>query len=272
MPWGHAHAAARAALPWAPEMALLPGFTLIGLAAAGLLFSIWTARQRAMLAAGVVVSVVLAMGSEGPADGAYTYHLLYDVLPGFQGLRTSGRLVVWTTLLLAILAAGTVAELGRRGREVLTGDRVPGRPETLWRLATVIPLILVLAEGLNHTPHPVVPKGPAALATAQPPVLVLPSDQLTDENVMLWSTDRFPKMVNGGSGFTPTRQAQVREAMKSFPDPTSVQTLRELGVKTVIVLRSRVAGTPYEGSVYGVVDGLDVTREEAGDAVIFTIQ
>src|SRR5439155_6069596 len=138
-------------------------------------------------------------------------------------------------------------ELGRRGREVLTGDRVPGRPETLWRLATVIPLILVLAEGLNHTPHPVVPKGPAALATAQPPVLVLPSDQLTDENVMLWSTDRFPKMVNGGSGFTPTRQAQVREAMKSFPDPTSVQTLRELGVKTVIVLRSRVAGTPYEG-------------------------
>src|SRR5256885_6231524 len=152
MPWGHAHAAARAALPWAPEMALLPGFTLIGLAVAGLVFSIWTLRQRLLLAVGVVVSLVLAMGSEGPADGAYTYHLLYDVLPGFQGLRTSGRLVVWTTLLLAILAAGTVAELGRRGREVLTGDRVPGRPETLWRLDSGGPVVAVVPPGLSHSP------------------------------------------------------------------------------------------------------------------------
>src|SRR5437764_773487 len=272
MPWGNAHAAARAALPWAPEMSLLPGFTLIGLAAAGLVFSIWTVRQRILLGAGVVVSVLLAMGSQAPDGGAYTYRLLYDNLPGFDSIRTTGRLVVWTTLLLAVLAAGTVSALARRGREVLTGDRVPGRPESLWRLATLIPLVLVLAEGLNHTPHPVVPPAPAALAHVQGPVLVLPSDQLTDENIMLWTTRTFPKMVNGGSGFTPTGQNTLREEMKTFPDQTSVQALRDIGVHTVVVLRDRVAGTPYQGALDADTEGLDVDRQEMPDAVIFTLR
>ena len=272
MPWGNAHAAARAALPWAPEMSLLPGFTLIGLATAGLVFSIWTVRQRALLGAGVVVSVLLAMGSQAPDGGAYTYRLLYDNLPGFDSIRTTGRLVVWTTLLLAVLAAGTVSALARRGREVLTGDRVPGRPESLWRLATLIPLVLVLAEGLNHTPHPVVPPAPAALAHVQGPVLVLPSDQLTDENIMLWTTRTFPKMVNGGSGFTPTGQNTRREEMKTFPDQTSVQALRDIGVHTVVVLRDRVAGTPYQGALDADTEGLDVDRQEMPDAVIFTLR
>src|SRR5439155_23372193 len=75
--WGDLHARARAGLPWAPEMAMLPGFVLWGLAAAGVIFSVWTLRQRLLLALGVVASVVLAAGTSAPAGGQYTYLLLF---------------------------------------------------------------------------------------------------------------------------------------------------------------------------------------------------
>ncbi len=43
-------------------MTLLPGVALIGLAFAGLFFSVWRLRHRLLLAVGVLVSVALAAG------------------------------------------------------------------------------------------------------------------------------------------------------------------------------------------------------------------
>lgn len=266
--WGSAHADARAAMPFVPENTLLPGFALYGLAAAGLFFSIWTVRQRILLLAGVVVSLVLAMGTRFHGGDA-TYLLLFHHLPGWDGLRTPGRLVVWTTLLLAVLAAGAVTAFVDRAREA-TADRAPAGLGPWLRLASLVPLLLVLVEGLNTTPHPIVPKQPAVLRSVQGPLMVLPSDPLTDENVMLWATDKFQPMVNGGSGFYPTRQQEIREASKTFPDSASVTALREIGVKTVVVLRDRAAGTPWQNAADAPVDGLGITREEVGeDAVVF---
>ncbi|WP_229399101.1 hypothetical protein, partial [Micromonospora okii] len=48
-PWGGMHEAARATLPWSPEMTLLPGFALYALAAGGLFFSVWRVRHRLLL-------------------------------------------------------------------------------------------------------------------------------------------------------------------------------------------------------------------------------
>lgn len=267
---GDPHAAARESLPWHPEMTLLPGFVLYGLAAAGLIISIWTVRQRILLAAGVVLSVFLAMGTAVFDGGRPGYMTLYDVLPGWDALRTSGRLVIWTTLLLGILAAGAVSAFVEQATQVSV-ERVPARPHPLLRFATLIPVVLVLIEGLNNTPHPVVPAPPPSLAQIKGPMLVLPSDQLRDEHVMVWLTDRFQPIVNGGSGFTPNRTRDVREAVKTFPDVNSVNMLRELGVTTVVVLKDYVGGTPYEGALTASVDGLDVKREEKTDAVIFTL-
>src|SRR5690606_23523685 len=97
--WGDLHAKVRDGLPWPPEMTLLPGFVLYALAIAGLFFSIWTVRQRLLLLAGVLISGVLAMGTWF-FDGTYTYALLFEYVPGWNGLRTPGRLMLWTTLLL----------------------------------------------------------------------------------------------------------------------------------------------------------------------------
>src|SRR6202008_4869452 len=122
--------------------------------------------------------------------GTITYLPLYDNLPGWDGLRTPGRLVLWTTLLLGVLAAGAVSAFVVRARE----SRETRSPYGLgfWlRLASLIPLVLVLTEGLNRTPHPIVPVAPPAFASAQEPILVLPSDAANDNVFMLWSTDGF---------------------------------------------------------------------------------
>ncbi len=270
MPWGEAHTGAREALGWAAgETSLLPGFVLYGLAFAGLVMSVWKLRQRLLLFSGVVLTVILAMGTKF-FGGRPGYMTLYDILPGWSGIRTPGRLVIWTTLLLAILAAGAVTAFVEQARTVSV-DRVPSRPHPLLRLATLIPVALVLMEGLNVTEHPVVPLQPASMATAQGPMLVLPSDPLMDMKVMVWSTDRMTPIVNGNSGFTPATLGEIRELCKTFPDQASVDRLRTLGVKTVLVLREEVKGTPYEAALTAPADGLGVQRTEAPDAVVFTI-
>jgi hypothetical protein len=264
--WGTLHTTVRESLLFPPEMALLPGFTLFGLALAGLFVSAWSARARVLLAAGVVVTFICALGTNGPFNGWLGYVALYH-LPGFNALRTPGRLISWTTLLLGILAAGALTELARRGAEA-RGNRVPGRPEALLRIAALIPLALVLAEGVNKMPHPMVPSPPAGFAHLRGPLLVLPDDANADELYMLWSTAGFPAMVNGLSGYGPPRQAELRAAGKRFPDPASVDELRAAGVRTVVILRNQV-NDPMQPAAN--VDYLGMTREERGDMVIYTL-
>ncbi|WP_406039533.1 hypothetical protein OG799_28845 [Micromonospora sp. NBC_00898] len=265
--WGGLHEGARALLPWHPEMTLLPGFVLYALAAGGLFFSVWRVRRRLLLLAGVLVTMVLAMGTRF-FGGTFTYVPLFEYLPGWNGLRTPGRMMLWTTLLLGLLAAGAVTAFCARVRE-LAAERVPSWPGPWMRLATLLPLLLVVVEGLNTTPHPVVPVQPAAMRTVDGPMLVLPSSQNLDQPVMLWSTSRFQDMVNGGSGFTPDTQARVRELTLGFPDRPSVDYLRTLGVRNVVILRAQLAGTPWERIVDNPVDGLGITREEVGDAIVY---
>lgn len=272
--WGESHAAARDSLAWQPEMVLLPGIALLGLAAAGLLVSSWRRRQRLWLALGVAVTVVLGMGTNF-FGGKYSYLLLYEYLPGWNGLRTPGRMVVWTTLLLAILAAGAITAIWDRAWEMALAtrftERDPAKPSVLVRLALVIPLVLVLAEGVNTTAHPQVPTMPAAFQEVADPVLVLPSNAGADQLYMLWSTQEFPKLVNGSSGFTPPQLEETRVRVQSFPDATSVEYLRDLGVRTVILLPVWLPGTPWEQALQRPIDGLPLTRDEVGSAVVFKI-
>jgi hypothetical protein len=258
--WGARHAEAREALPYFPEMALFPGLLLLALAATGLVLSSWSRRQRIALAVAAVVVLLLATGTQGPSGGRFTYLLLLDHLPGWDGLRTPGRLVVWVTLGLCLLAAGAVTALVERA------------PRTrVAAAALVLPALIVLVEGLNTTPHVAVPPAPVAVTQARGPALVLPSDTATDTLVMLWTTARFPAVVNGTSAFTPASQARIREETGSFPDRASVAHLRRSGVRTVVVLPDRIVGTPWEGVLDRPVEGLGVRRETVGDAVVFRL-
>jgi hypothetical protein len=263
--WGERHTAAREELTWPPEMALLPGICLIVLASAGLFFSIFSVRHRIMLAVGAVGTALLGLGATLGGDGEPGYITLSKHLPGWDALRTPGRLMIWISLLLAILAAGAVSEAARNA------DVLKGAGRSVARVALVIPLLLVLGESVNKTAHPPVPQPPAAFAQAREPLLVLPATGLIELHYMMWTVDGWPRIANGLAGFEPTTQAQTRAATVSFPDPSSIAYLRGIGVKDVLVIPAYLPGTPWDGVPTRPVDGLGITREDIDGAILYRL-
>ena len=146
------------------------------------------------------------MGTAASAAAVPGYMTLYDFLPGWDALRTPGRLVIWTTLLLGILAAGAVSAFVEQAKELSLPSGSPRAASGWLRAGHADPAAAGPRRGPEHHPAPggAQPAGRAG-ARSQGPLLVLPSDQLRDEHVMLWMTDRFQPIVNGGSGFTPNR-------------------------------------------------------------------
>ena len=275
--WGEAHQGLRAQLEgrggW--EAILLPGYALIILAAIGLLLSTWSWRRRLWLGVALVGAGTLAMGLRAPVS--FFYRMAFEYLPGWDAIRTPGRLVVWVTLLLALLAAGAVTAVGERLGPWLRSLR-PASARALLALGVLLPVSLVLLEGVQTAQYPTVPKAPAGFASLQGPILVLPSDWMDDELYMLWSTTNFVQLANGSSGFAPIGLEKTRQVTRNFPDEASVTHLRSLGVRTVLVLRQPHAGlrqNPPEGAVLSqhaltaTGEGLGITREERPDAIIF---
>lgn len=269
LPWGDLHEPAREGLRWGPEMTLLPGYALYALALIGLIFSVWKLRTRLLLLVGAVASIGLSMGTEFFA-GTWTYLPLYEYLPGWNGIRTPGRLIMWATLFLGLLGAGAVSEFGRQAH-LVARTRIPSWPGPWLRIATLLPLVLVVAEGTNRTEHPIVPPQPVAMRTVEGPMLVLPTTQLDDQNVMLWSTTKFQQLANGGSGVTPRRTDELRQNTTSFPDVASIGYLRSLGIRTVVLLRDRAPGSPWERAGDVPVDSLGIQRQDLADTVVFRL-
>ncbi|MBX6750452.1 MAG: hypothetical protein IRY85_12420 [Micromonosporaceae bacterium] len=270
--WGQAQSAAREALTVPGEMALLPGFVLYALAATGLVYSVWPRHVRIGLAVGVVGFAVLCLGTNGPAGGRFGYLALLH-LPGFEAIRTPGRLILWVTLLLALLGAGALGSLRTTPLvRPATAARGTAAHAIAVHAAVVLAVAAVLVEGRGAIPNVPVPPAPPTLSTVEAPYLVLPTHEVVDMNVMLWSTDRFAPVVNGGSGLVPAELRQVREVVATFPDPASVAHLRAIGVRSVVVLRSRAVGTPYANADVVPINGLPLTRQVYPDAVVFTIQ
>jgi hypothetical protein len=231
---------------------------------------------RATLALSVLVFAVLSLGT--PEHGSpflHPYRLLYDFAPGWKGIRAPGRLTTLTSLALALLAAA-----GAQHALV----RLRGRPGS--RLYRLLPsgaigallVIAILVEGsgfdlggsgqpLTGPSHPVVPKPPPGQRGLPDPQLHLPLTIPANRRYVLWSTEGFPKIVNGRGSFVPTSFAELTRKMVRFPDSSTAARLRALGVRLVILHPSLSRGTSWEGAALrrARVPGL---RKTARDGVI----
>jgi hypothetical protein len=257
------------------EKALFPGLAVTALAVAGLVLpGRWSRRRTILIAGSVVVLAAAALGTKGPFDGRL-YLQLYEHAPGYQGIRTPSRLVTVAWLGLALLAAHGVSVLRRAASSALT-PRAPADPAVDRPVALAVALGLtavVLLEGLDTAGQTTVRPPPAvALRDLPEPILVLPSEDWFDQDVMRWSTDGFPEVVNGISGFNPRVQSELRDAAARLPDPAALEQLRNAGVQSLLVLPDAVRGTRYEGIDLARLDASPgVTLELRGDAVLIRL-
>ena len=266
--WAGPSLRARAPLPAPDEMSLFPGLAVSLLALLGVFGSVFSRRLRIGLALGVVVCAALSLGVRdvsGVEKYLTPYRFLFDFAPGWDGVRTPGRINTLTSLGLALLAGAGLCVLLRYLR-----DRRGFRAA-----ATVAGFALVaaiLVEGLGPLAHPRVPIPPAAVRLAAPPQLHLPAGFRDDLVYSYWSTAGFPETVNGAGGFDPDEYDRLRKTVIGFPDARSVAALRELGVRTVLLHPARAAGTPWEGAAEKPTAGLALTRETVDDVVLFRLR
>jgi hypothetical protein len=88
---------------------------------------------------------------------------------------------------------------------------------------------------------------------------------------MLWSTDGFPRIVNGRASFDPELTSDIAYGVRDFPDRASVALLRRHGVRTVVVHPDLSPGTSWEGAGQKPVAGLGLDRERRGSVVVYRL-
>jgi hypothetical protein len=270
--WGEATAGLRDDLENVPEKTLFPGLLTVVLALAGLGWAGYARGLRWGLGVAALAFTVLALGFREEGGLLWPYRVIYEALPGWEAIRTPGRLVTFSSLALALLAAGGAERIGAalRGR---------GREAAAVAACALLGLAIVIeGRGLPFDPtdsqaQPRVPGTPPSVASVPAPQLHLPALRAEDNRrYLLWSTDGFPEMVNGRSSTQPTETTELIEDMDEFPNPATVATLREAGVASVIVHLDRTAATPQAGIGRRPVAGLGLSRSREGPLLIYDVR
>lgn len=261
--WGRATKGMRDGLNWPSEQTLFPGLAVVALATIGLATPSYSVRARAGCALGVVAAGALSFGFHMPG-GRFLYGTLYQYAPGWQGLRVPGRLMTLTSLFLALLA-------GAAAHHLFTQASLRHRTGARWIRGTALVVLptMVLVEGLGHLPLAEVPPFPEAQRHAAAPQLHLPIGP--ESLYLLWSTEGFPAIANGYSGFSPRSFAEMHDGVVSFPDRASVELVESLGVRTVVLHPELAGGTPWEDAHLKPVDGLPLKKRESGGIVVYSV-
>jgi hypothetical protein len=265
------------------EKTLFPGLIVLLLAAVGLGSSTFPRWLRISLGLGTLATYVLCMGFQEEDGWLWPYRIVYDVLPGWEAIRTPGRLATFATLGLALLAAaGTDASLRALGRQLKerrgTVDSRGLRLVTGAAAAVLVLAVVVEGRGLPFDPtdrqdQPRVDALPPSVADVPGPQLHLPAEG-GEENrrYLLWSTDGFPPLVNGRASTRPDGIEQLIIEMRPFPDEGTVERLREYGVRSVILHTDRSAAWPQAGAEMKPVKGLGLRVEHRGPLVIYELE
>jgi hypothetical protein len=270
--WGEATEGLRDNLTNVPEKTLFPGLLTVALALAGLGWAGYARGLRWGLGAAAVIFSVLALGFRLEGGLLWPYRIVYEVLPGWEAIRTPGRLVTFSSLALALLAAGGA-------ERIVAALRASGRRGLAAAGCCLVALAIAIeGRGLPFDPtdsqaQPHVPATPPSVASVPAPQLHLPALRPEDNRrYLLWSTDGFPRIVNGRSSTQPTETTKLIEAMDGFPSAETVATLRRWGVASVIVHLDRTRGTPQEGIASRPVDGLGISRRRLGPLLIYDVR
>jgi hypothetical protein len=272
--WGGATAGLRAHVHSKNESVFFPGGLLLLLAVSGLAAPFYTRRLRAGLALGAAACAILALGF-GLTGAGYPYRLLHDYAPGWDGVRVPGRVFTTATLFLALLA-GAGAQLWSERLARRTRSRAAPV------LAGAALAAALVGEGAGRLGHPVVPQPARAEIGLPAPLLDLPTDGAADRVWQYFSTNGLYPIPIGNSTFDIASVDDLRGGMSGFPDRASVEKLRYLGIKTVVLhlklpklpgIVGYARPEPLDAAAAAAkpVAGLGLTRRRVGSLVIYEI-
>jgi hypothetical protein len=280
--WGGATRGLRRQVHSKNESVFFPGGLLLALALVGLAAPTYTRRVRAGLALGAATCAVLALGF-GLTGSGYPYRLLYDFAPGWDGVRVPGRVFTTATLCLALLAGAGAQCLSARAAGAIRSRSPRGRPPQLVSSLLGAGLVAgLIGEGAGHLSQPVVPQPVVVERRLRAPLLDLPTDGAADRVWQYFSTDGFYKIPVGNSTFQIPAVDDLRGDMDDFPDRRSIEKLRYLGIRTVVlhlklptlprILRLSTP-RPRDAAVAAAkpIAGLGVSRRRMGTVVIYDV-
>jgi hypothetical protein len=244
------------------ELHLFPGVIGTALALVGLA----CAPRRTALVYGVIMAlaVELSFGLNGTL-----YPWLYRYLFPLQGLRATARASILAFCALALLAGFGVRALR---------DRWPR-----WRRTPALGLVILGALSIEYGSAPMLlmraPETPPVYQLLRQlprgPVAEMPMPKrfrgsAYDTLYMFTSLSHWFPLVNGYSGFIPAHYLDTMDLMRDFPDEASIDRLKQVGTRYVIVhehgytrdeyltiimgLRARADVVPF--GRYGDVEGL----------------
>jgi hypothetical protein len=267
-------------LPWASAARhpLFPGVIAGALVLVAVLARAWRGtRHRAewiFYLCLLAVFGVLALGPVLETAGTRVplpFAGMYVAIPGASLLRAPVRFVI-----PAVLAGSLLAGLGL--------DRLRARGFPTWAGTT---LVLLLGVELTAVPLRLLPVFPdgipdayAWLASADGKGAVvelpLPPDEKSETpdeaRFALYSLTHGRRTGNGVGGFVPPATRELRRVMQGFPDPESLELLREEGVEYVVVHMDLVperARRELTGALAGT-DGVAPVYEE-GPILIYRV-
>jgi len=266
MIWGSLTAPIRAGMDAVAEKTLFPGLLILLLALTGMGWRGYPKALRLGIGLAALCCAVLSLGFAAEGIGSWLpYRWLFEALPGWQGIRVPGRLQTITSLLLALLAAGGAGRLA-------AALAARSKNQMLAAASGALLTLLVLTEGSGLVyPHPRVPPAPAPLTGLRQPLLELPAQAPDNRRYLLWSTDGFPKLLNGRTGFQPRYFARTLRAVDGLSGAQALDDLRSLGVATIVINAQLPGGAKLVAAAERLLPLSGVNTERRGPLLILTL-
>jgi hypothetical protein len=270
--WGDATRETRESLENIPEKTLFPGLAIVALALVGVGSRSLSRGLRIGLLVGAVAIMALELGFRVEDGLLWPYRWLYDALPGWNAIRTPGRLATFSSLALALLAgAGATALIRAAAR----------RGPPAWAPAAIAGLLclVIVTEGrslpfdpFDDQAMPDVPPLGTSTADVPAPQLHLPAVTAKENRAyQLASTDGFPDIVNGRASTNPNTVLALIRQMDNFPDRYTVARLQDYGVRSVVLHVGLSENTPQAGAARKPIQGLPLRRYQLPGLVIYEV-